>query len=475
MAQTPPPLSLSDIVDISVTVAPSAATANPFNQGLFIGPSTAIPSYGTNPRLRQYGAGSTSALQAMLTDGFTTSDPEYIAAQIYFSQTPAPSYIWVGRQDLTALQTITIDVAGTGWAVNDQFNIVQSGASYGVGVVLAETGGVPSSIGVLAGSQGTGYAVAAGLATTAISPSAGTGLTVDVTAIGETLLQSATACRAANSTWYGLAVNNPVDADNLALSEWADPLWQTTRYYPWSNDVAMPNGTTNNIALQLQTLKLRVLGIYSTTQNGLYPNNVFAAAGLMGVEMGLNTGLPGSFFTAAHKQIAGIAVEPLTQTQYDNITSAGFNVYGNFAPYNLLEPGIMSNGAPSFLWLFLAGLVATIQINELNVLATNPVVPQTNAGESLLLAAANAACATYSNIGFLAQNAWQGANIPIPSASNPGLTTGQALPAGYLSLAAPYSQQSASDRAAGKAMPIYVAVTTAGAVQSLLIGVYTQL
>jgi len=460
-----PPLSLSDIVDISVTVAPSAVTANSFNQGLIVGPSTVIPSYGANPRLRQYGAGSTAALNGMLADGFTLSSPEYIAAQIQFSQTPPPSYTWVGCQDLTALQTITINVAGTGWAVGDTFSVVASGGSYGVGTILAATGGVPSSIGISV--QGTGYSVEVAT-TTAIAPSVGAGLTVHITAVGETLLQASEACRAANSTWYGLMVCGPTDADNLAISTWADPLWATTRYYPWSSTATIPAGTAGNLALELQTLKLRVIGTYATTQSGLYPNNIYAAAAAMGVEMGLNTGLANSFFTIAHKQLAGIAPEPLSQTQYNNIIAAGFNAYCNFAPYQLYEPGFMSNGAPSYLWLNLAMLVANLQINELNVLQSNVAVRQTNAGEHLLIQAANSACDTMASIGFLSGAVWTGSPVL-------NLATGQALPSGYLNQAAPYAQQSAGDRAAGKAMPIYCAVTTAGAVQSLLIGVYTQL
>jgi hypothetical protein len=404
----------------------------------------------------------------MLSDGFTNSDPEYIAMQIYFSQTPQATFGWVGRQDLTALKTITIDAPGTGWAVGDVFSITQSGASFGFGVVTAESSGVPSAVAVAVSQQGTGYTVATGLTTTAVSPSVGIGLTVNITAIGESLLQAAEACRAANSVWYGLAVNNPTASDNIAIAEWADALWQTTRYYPWSSDTGIPNSTAGNVALQLQALKLRVLGIYSTTQGGLYPNNIYAAAGLMGAEMGLNTGLANSFFTMAHKQIAGIAPEPLTQTQYDNILAASFNVYANFGSYTLLEAGFMSNGAPSYLWINLAMLVANLQIEELNVLQSTPAVPQTNAGEHLLIQAANNACANSALIGFLAGGTWEGAQVL-------NLDTGDALPSGYLNQAQPYSQQSAGDRAAGKAMPIYCAITTAGAVQSLLIGVYTQL
>ena len=367
----------------------------------------------------------------------------------------------------------SIGFTGSGYAANDLVTVTQGGGNYGtVKILTVGISGQVLTAQVLSGSQGTGYTVANNLATVAVAPSAGTGLEVNITAVGETLLQAATACRNASGLWYGLTVEAPVDADNLALSEWADPLWQTTRYYPYSGDITIPSATPSNIALQLQTLELRVLGQYATTQSGLYPNNIYAAVAAMGVEMGLNTGLAGSFFTLAHKTLVGIAPEPLTQTQYNNILAAGFNVYANFQGYQLEEPGFMSNGAPSYLWLFLAVYVAQLQSQEMAVLQANPAVPQTNAGEQLLLHAANAA-GTYMNaIGFLADGTWEGAGINVPGVS---VTQGQAIPGGFLNLAQPYSQQSPSDRAAGKAMPIYSFVTTAGAVQSLLIGVYTQL
>jgi hypothetical protein len=540
---TTPPLALSNLIDISVTVEPSAPVANSFNEGLFIGPSTVIPSYGANSRLQQF-----SSTTAMLSAGFTTSEPEYIAAQIYFSQDPAPAFIWIGRQDLTALQTITLDgrtvvdgamtatsdvltsatadfvsgdvgstviVEGAGaagaalvttitsvtntttavltanasttvtgaqtsigalgesFAPDDVVAVTQGGASFGnVQVLTVGASGQALTAQVVPGQQGTGYTVANALSTVAISPSTGTGLKVNITAVGETLLQAATACRAANTSWYGLAVNSPTITDNLELSEWADPLWQNTRYYPFSINANIPNGVANNLALQLQALKLRVLGIYATTQNGLFPNNIYAAAGLMGVEMGLNTGLAGSFFTTAYKQIAGIAPEPLTQTQYNNIVNQGFNAYCNFSPYQFVQPGFMSNGAPSYLWLFLAVLVANIQLNELAVLADNPAVAQTNADEQLLINAANNACQLLANIGFIAGGIWEGASISIVGVS---MQNGQALPTGWSTQAQPYAQQSTADRDAGKAQPLYVFVITAGAVQSLVIGVYTQL
>jgi hypothetical protein len=464
---TTPPLSLQDIVDLTVQVAPSAASANSFNQGLIVGSSTHIPSYGANARLRKYA--STTAMQS---DGFLNTDPELISAQLYFSPTPAAAFVWIGRQDLTAIQSLIphSGAGGTGYVVGDIVNIVQGGASHGQATVTAVTGGaVTALVANIIGGQGTGYSVAASLSTTG---GTGTGLQVDITAIGESLLQATEACRIASNAFYGVMVCNPVDADNLALAEWADPLWMSTRYYGWSNDAAIPAGTANNLFLQIQTLALRVLMTYATNQGGLFPNNVYAAAAVMGVEMGLQTGLANSFFTSAHKVLPGVAPEQLTETQFTNIKSAGGNVYCNFAPFKLYEPGIMSNGAPSYLWLYLAILVNNMQINEMNVLQSTPAVPQTNAGEHLLIQAAQQACALLATIGFLSGGTWEGLSFNIPGVQ---VTNGQAIPLGYLVLAQPYSQQLDSDRAAGRAMPLYVFIITSGATLSLVIGVYTQL
>ena len=75
------------------------------------------------------------------------------------------------------LVTIAIDVAGTGWAVNDTFSI--AGGTGGVGQVTAETGGIPSAIALV--TPGHGYSATTGAATTAILPATGIGLTVTTT------------------------------------------------------------------------------------------------------------------------------------------------------------------------------------------------------------------------------------------------------------------------------------------------------
>lgn len=94
MANTQP---LSLVCNVAVSVSPVAASAPTFDQAIIIGPSTIIPA---TERLREY-----PNLAGMSTDGFSASNPEYVAAQIYFSQVPTPQSVWIGRQDATSSET----------------------------------------------------------------------------------------------------------------------------------------------------------------------------------------------------------------------------------------------------------------------------------------------------------------------------------------------------------------------------------
>lgn len=461
----PPVLPISDIIDVTVSVASGAIAARQFNQGLIVGPSAVIPSYGANPRLRQY-----ASQAAMLTDGFTNNQPEYISAGLYFGQEGPPEFVWIGRQDLTALQTVIPHVgsAGTGYAVGDTVTPTQGGSSNGkLTVLTVGVGGAVTSLGTTIGNQGTGYAVANGLATT--TSGAGVGLEVDITMIGETYLQAVEACALFNQQWYGFMCCNAVDADHLALGAYSNANWETLLYFGSTADAAVPAGTAGNIALQLQAVLDKAFLIYATTQGGEFPNNVYATAAVLGLYCGLDTGAPGSAFTLNLKQLSGIAPEPLTQTQYLAITNADCNVCATFGPYqNYVARGTLASGDYFDQILYRATLVNLIQTNLMNLLVSVPKIPQTDAGEHQLLAQTDAAGAAMVLIGYIAPNAiWTG---------NPvlNLPTDGPLPLGYLSQAPPYSQQSAGDRAARKAMPISFCYVEAGAVQSVQVNVNVE-
>jgi hypothetical protein len=116
-------------------------------------------------------------------------------------------------------------------------------------------------------------------------------------------------------------------------------------------------------------------------------------------------------------------------------------------------------------------LVNQIQIGLMNVLTSVPSVPQTDAGEHVLIAAVEQACANLASIGYIAPGQYNGTPLPAPLS----VLTGQSLPLGYVAKAASYATQSAGNKAARQAMPIYVLILEAGAVQAVQIAVNVQL
>lgn len=460
---SPTTLPLSEIVDVAIYVSPQAPPLPTFNQGLIVGPSTHIPSIGgTNPRVRQY-----ANVAAMASDGFLTTDPEYIAASMYFEQTLPPSVVWIGRQDLTAITGLTVGAGGTGWNVGDTFNITQAGASLGVGKVTTANAGVVT--GVAIEQAGTGYVVANGLATAAISPAIGTGLTVDVTSVGETALAALQACRTASLQWWACMVTDAVKADHEAIAAWIETATPSSCYFYTTSDADALAGTAGNVFTTLKAQNYsRSFGQYATDQNAAFPNNIYACAAAMGIAMGSNTGLANSAFTMKFKVEVGVATEPLTLTSIGVIEANNGNLYLSYGnAYTLLEQGVMANGQFFDEILNLDMLSSAIQYAIMNLLVAAPKIPQTDAGQTQLIAAVNDALEEAYIRGFIGSGTWNGVQIL-------NLKPGQSLPKGYSVQSPPYSQQSTADRQARKSMPIYAAIIEAGAVHSVLIGIYVQ-
>lgn len=81
-----------------------------------------------------------------------------------------------------AVALATLANGGIGFAVNDQANVIQPDAS-GCVVTVTAIGASGAVTGLAVSQSGQGYSVAQGLATAAIAPSGGSGLTVNVTLI----------------------------------------------------------------------------------------------------------------------------------------------------------------------------------------------------------------------------------------------------------------------------------------------------
>lgn len=468
------PLPLSILCNVSVQVTPQGVAIPSFNQGIIIGNSNRIPSVGTNSRARQYAVASFP--QNIVADGYQPTDPEYIAAGLLCSQTPPPQFFWLGAQDPTAIAATGATIgaaAGTGYTVGDIVTVVHAGAQLGKVKILTAPSGVPATVQVVEGSQGTGYVVSTNNATTG---GTGTGLTINITAIGETPLEAVTACRLAQPAWYTAEVVNAVKADHVAIAAFAQSATPPMQYLGTTADADVPAGTAGNV---LSVIKAGAFSrthlTYATTQGGSFPNQAYFSAAVMGTAMGLNTGLANSNFTLANKVMVGVFPEPLSLTQIGVIagipgTNLGNNgnVYVNFAnDYNLYQQGVNGNGSFFDQILGLDMLAADLQLSIVTQLATLPPA-QTDAGQAQLLTIATAACKRSAARGFISGGTWTG-----PTVLN--LTAGTSLPNGYSVQSPLVSSQSTADRRLRKALPIYVSIIEAGSMQSATIGVFVQI
>jgi hypothetical protein len=279
--------------------------------------------------------------------------------------------------------------------------------------------------------------------------------------VAETAVEAITACRNVNFEWYVCICPSATKETHKLIAAYMESATPYGIYAFSTNDADVLAGTAGNIFEFLKGLNYkRTIGQYSTT--------LYAIAAIMGYAMGQNTGLANSAYTLKFKAEVGVATEDLTTTQVGIIEGNHGNLYLSFGNYyDVFEQGVMANGQFFDEVLNLDMLVNDIQLNVADLLYSSPKIPLTDHGVTQEIHAVNQACDLAVNRGFLAPGTWTGFTIL-------NLKDGDILPNGYLVQAPSISSLSAADRSARKSPPLYVAIKEAGAIHSVIIGVYVN-
>lgn len=279
---------------------------------------------------------------------------------------------------------------------------------------------------------------------------------------GESIAEAIQACRVKNFEWYAVMATEAVTADHKEIALYIETAEPTSVYVYTTADADVLNGVAGNVMEYLKEAEFsRTIGQYSTQSS-------YAVAAIMGYAMGANTGLANSAYTLKFKNEVGVLTEDLTSTAIGIIEANNGNIYlsyGNY--YNIFGQGKMANGQFFDEIINLDMLKNNIQLNVMDLLYGNPKVPQTDAGINQIIHACNQACDIAQVIGFLGAGQWTGNAIL-------NLNNGDYLPNGYLVQASALSAQSDADRQLRKSPPIYIAVKEAGAIHSVIIGVYVN-
>lgn len=486
----PVALDVSDIVQTSVNIAPTAIPYSNFGTLLVLGNSDVID---TVARVRQY----SNILQ--VAQDFSGTSPEYLAGVVYFSQTPQPNTLFIGRYASTAthgflhgaLLTASQQVLGVFTAIttgaldlvidgvthsilalnlssavnlNGVASIIQTAVDAvvaGVSIVWnatysrfeakSGTTGTTSNFSVVVGGVSGDISAVLGFAS---GTSSGAGIAI------ETPLSAVTACANASSQWYdatfatgsALLAADAVAVASFILASSRDRLFGLTLQDPAVLDPTQ----TNDVGSQLQALgNKRVFWQYSST-------NAYAVVSLFARAATVNFNASMAAITLKFKQEPGVVAETLTETQAATVTAKGGNV---FVAYNngasIIQPGQMANGyffdeVHNLDWY--ANAVQTDVFNLLYQSTTK--IPQTDGGANMVVNVIEARSASAVTNGVAAPGQWNAGGFG-------QLVTGQTLSKGYYVYVPPMATQSQADRETRILPPVQIAIKMAGAVHDV--------
>jgi hypothetical protein len=471
-------LPVSSVVSVSVEMSPTAAALRNFGAALIIGSSDVID---TDERIRLY-----SSIDEVAED-FGTTAREYLAAQAFFSQSPQPKFVYVGRwaQSATAgrlrgrvLSTDEQDMAIFNAITAGTMTLLIDGTEKTISDLnlSSETNlnGIASMVTTALGDAGTCFwsgtqfvitsATTGSSSTVAVTDSdtlsSAMGFTSGTTSIvgvaAETLTDALTTFLDDNSWYMCVVAADTDDASKVAAAgiiEAASP----------SRLIAFTDQSTDNIdPTKSGTLGDQLKELSYNHSLVMYSSeSPVAAASILGRMATVNFEGSNTALTLKFKQCPGVTPEYLKTSQATALAGRNVNV---FAAYQndtaILQEGKMSGGwfideRHNLDWL--SNRVAT---DAWNLLYTSKKVGQDESGSTALVACLTKSLEQAVTNGILAPGVWNGDSFG-------ALKTGDTLSTGYYIYIQPFSEQSQSDREARKAPAIQIAAKLKGAIHSV--------
>lgn len=478
-------LSVSRVVKVAVNLQPLAAARRNFGILLLVGSSDVIAQ---DERIRSY-----TGIEGVAAD-FGLDAPEYAAAELFFSQTPRPSILQIGRwikQAAPAVlrggildsssasawtritdgsftlrvggveQTVTgLDFSGVtnlnGVAAVIDAELSSHGALCrwdGQRFIVSTTAtGASASLGYMsAGATGTGIADLLALTVqTALAPVGG----VDA----ESAVECAAALADLSGEWYGCVfADADLDVeDHLAVAAFIEAASKSRVYGVTVTDPRVLDAAyTDDVASRLKALKRKRTIV-------TYSRNPYAVVSAMGRAFTVNFSANASTITLKFKQLPGIEAEGLTETQARTLEAKRCNV---FAAYDndtaIFQEGVMSGDAWFDEIHGLDWLQNAVQTEVWNLLYQSKTkIPQTNGGVNQIVACIESVFGEAVNNRLVAPGEWNADGFG-------QIERGDYLPKGYYLYALPVELQPQSEREQRKAPVIQCAVKLAGAIHSV--------
>lgn len=363
------------IVKLNITVSDKAPAVPSFGVPLIAGKHTRFPEL-----VREY-----SEASDMLTDGFTTSDPEYQMALVLKAQLPTVNRFKVGRLVQTTWSPV-VHLTPTNATAGLVYSGVLNSEDIPVTVAPSDTEALIVDKVVLAASGIPGATVTDGTTHAIVTGSTDKILSLanlseyytvlDATTINSANLQAdLTAINNENSDWYGLILTINSAAAITAAAAWVEA--NKKIYAPMSADSGVINpSVTNDILSSLVALGYeRTALIYHPDIGG----SQWANAAWMAVNCARD---PGSY-TPAFKELKSIRTANLKQSAITALQAKNGTRYTREYGINMTYEGKTPSGRYWDVVRFLDWMDYTIKADYHAFFANNDVVPFGSKGLTL--------------------------------------------------------------------------------------------
>lgn len=383
---------IDTLIKSNITLAAQTVPQASFSIPLIIGPTTV--SWSTTDYVHSY-----TDPASMLTDGYTTSDPEYKYALELYEQAITPSEFFVGYRTTPVAQIDTI----TPTAINNTHYIVTiDGTDYdylsdGSATVAEIVAGLLALINAdinapCTATGSTTLILTANAAGDGFATSVNANMALVHTTLNNGIADDLNNILSKNNTWYGIILCSNTDNDIKQLSAAVEPLKKI--FIGVSADTAIGTSSTTDL---LSYLKGK-----SYNRSGLIFSPGSASDGVEAAWMGGQLpAVPGSN-NWAYKSLAGISPDTLTDNQVSivigdpiaQIVGKNGNVYVVVGGVPITLMGQMVSGRFIDIQIGVDWLESTIQTNVFSALVNAAKIPYTDKGTDVLIQAVQSAIDT---------------------------------------------------------------------------------
>lgn len=321
----------------------------------------------------------------ILTMGVKSTDPLYLAVNDAFSQTPRPKLIKVGRRQVDTVTLTPTVVSGREYKLtigykNSSSEVIKTDYTFtsdidataaeictGLQTLIDADTACPVDAAVVGSTvtltnkvAGTAFSVVPNSLLVMTQPVASDTVTLDMAAINNE-----------DSDWYGFAITSRVSADIIAAADWTESKIKIFGY-SISEAGAKDNASTADTMSKLYDGNyFRSFGFYHGDAATDFPE-----LGVMARCFSINPGGE----TWANKQLAGIVVDKLTETEYQAVTKKNGNTFERFRNVAITQNGKVAAGEWIDVIRFRDWLQEEMQVGIFSLLVNNAKIPYTDGG-----------------------------------------------------------------------------------------------